>query len=94
MEEIDTKKKLHEIVDRLPAEEIPTAEKVLESLLLYREKYGKRQADERFLTWLDGLPEDDEELSEEGKRRIAEGEKDIAEGRVYPFEEVARELGL
>lgn len=37
-------------------------------------------------------PEDDESLSEEGKRLLGEGYEDLDAGRVHTLEEVAREV--
>lgn len=39
-------------------------------------------------------PEDDEELSKEGKRLVGEGYEDLDAGRTHTLEEVERELGL
>lgn len=43
---------------------------------------------------LETAPEDDEPLAEEDKRAIAEAEKDIAQGKTKPWEQVKREMGL
>ncbi|MCG0278535.1 MAG: helix-turn-helix domain-containing protein [Thermanaeromonas sp.] len=43
---------------------------------------------------LETAPEDDEPLTEEDKRAIAEAERAIAQGKTKPWEQVKRELGL
>ncbi|MGB9663169.1 MAG: helix-turn-helix domain-containing protein [Moorellaceae bacterium] len=43
---------------------------------------------------LETAPEDDEPLTEEEKRVIAEAERAIAQGKTKPWEQVKRELGI
>ncbi len=78
-----TKERLHELVDALPASKVEAANKCLEAL-----------ADEAFLEALRNAPEDDEPLTEEDSKAIEEAEEDIRQGRVTPWEEVKKELGL
>lgn len=54
----------------------------------------KRRQDESYQAWIDSVPEEEEELSEEGKRHIEEGIRACKEGKLYTFDEVAEELGL
>ncbi|MDR3553865.1 MAG: hypothetical protein P4L55_03840 [Syntrophobacteraceae bacterium] len=78
-----TKERLHELVDALPASKVETVHRYLEAL-----------ADEAFLDALRNAPEDDEPLTEEDLKAIAEAEEDIRQGRTTPWEEVKKELGL
>ncbi len=75
--------RLHELVDVLPESKIEAANRCLEAL-----------ADEAFLEALRNAPEDDEPLTEEDLKAIEEAEEDIRLGRVTPWEEVKKELGL
>ncbi|MCL6614075.1 MAG: helix-turn-helix domain-containing protein [Firmicutes bacterium] len=43
---------------------------------------------------LETAPEDDEPLTEEDKKTIAEAETAIAQGKTKPWEQVKREMGL
>jgi len=43
---------------------------------------------------LETAPEDDEPLTAEDKRAIAEAEKAITQGKTKPWEQVKREMGL
>lgn len=47
-----------------------------------------------FLKHLMEAPEDDEALSEEGKRLLDEGYEDLDAGRTHTLEELKRELDL
>lgn len=78
-----TKESLHELVDTPPASKVEAASKCLEAL-----------AEEAFLEALRNAPEDDEPLTEDDLKAIEEAEEDIRQGRVTPWEEVKKELGL
>ncbi|MBC7335362.1 MAG: helix-turn-helix domain-containing protein [Clostridia bacterium] len=43
---------------------------------------------------LEKAPEDDEPLTEEDRKAVAEAEKAIAQGKTKPWEQVKREMGL
>jgi len=75
---------LHRIVDELPDNDIPTAQRLLRSLL-----GGKRE-----FRFFDDAPMDDEPLTDEDIQAIAEAEEDIAAGRTQSLEDLRRELGL
>jgi len=94
MEQMSGRKELIKILEALPEYQIPLVLTCIQALQKSLEEQEKRLREEAFVAYLDSLPEEDEELSEEGKRRIAEGEKAMREGRVYPFEVVAEELDL
>jgi len=48
----------------------------------------------KHLQFIENLPEDDEPLTPEEKIKLDEAEKDIAEGKTIPWEQVKEELGL
>lgn len=78
-----TKERLHELVEALPASKVEAANKYLEAL-----------ADEAILEAFRNAPIDNEPLTEEDLKAIEEAEEDIRQGRVTPWEEVKKELGL
>lgn len=73
------------MVEQIPDQEIPAAGRYLEQLVERLEPFSKQ---------LMAAPEDDEELSEEGKRLLDEGYEDLKAGRTHTLEEVKRELDL
>lgn len=73
---------LHELVDELPEDDIEEA-----VLLLRRLK-------DPVMRMFDEAPEEDEELSPEGKVALDEGLQAIARGEVISHREAMRELGL
>lgn len=81
------KEELYRLVDALPEQEMPTAKRFLEFLLVKPDKESWEEI-------LKNPPIDDEPLTEDDLKAIAEAEKDIAEGRVKPWEQVKRELNL
>jgi len=81
------KEELYRLVDALPEQEISTAKRFLEFLIV---KPGKESWEEL----LKNPPIDDEPLTADDLKTIAEAEKDIAEGRIKPWEQVKRELRL
>lgn len=71
----------------------------LQSFLKKQANEAQREFDEEkewnsIMQVLENAPIDDELLTEEEIRGIEESEKDIAEGRVYPWEEIKKELDL
>jgi len=73
------------LVEQLPDQEIPAAGRYLEQLVERLEPFSKHLLE---------APEDEEELSEEGKRLLDEGYQDLKAGRTHTLEEVKRELDL
>ena len=73
------------LVERLPDREIPTAGRYLEQLVESPDPFSKHLME---------APEDDEVLSEKGKRLLDEGYEDLNAGRTHTLEEVKRELDL
>lgn len=77
--------RLLQLAERLPGDEIPAATRYLEFLTSRRDPY---------LLYLMSVPEDEEELSAEGRRLLAEGWEDIKAGRLMGSDEAKQELGL
>ncbi len=73
------------LVEQLPDQEIPAAGRYLEQLVERLEPFSKHLME---------APEDDEALSEKGKRLLDEGYEDLDAGRTHTLEEVKRELDL
>lgn len=77
--------RLYRLVDRLPDAEVLAAERYLQ--------YLTAQADPLIRAAL-GAVEEEEELSEFGRRLLNEGREDLAAGRTHTLDEVKRELDL
>ena len=74
---------LHELVDRIPEEEIPAAKRFLEYLAIgpaYRAAWS--------------APQDDEPVTEADAIAIARTTGEVRAGKVIPHDEVLREFGL
>jgi hypothetical protein len=80
---VTTKERLHQLVDELSEAEADDALRYVAS----RREGGEADG---FARWLDSRPEDDEPLTEEEEKAIAEADEDIAAGRLIPFEEIKR----
>ena len=80
-----SKDDLHRLVDSLPEKETTAAKRFLEFLL---------QANDPFLSVLDQVEEENEELEADELKAIKESEQDIIKGRTYSFEEVQKGLRL
>lgn len=79
------REKLHDRLDRHPDPQTAAVARKLESLA-GRSSPGRRP--------LAALPLDEEELSDEAVRAVAEGIADRAAGRTHTSDEVKRELGI
>lgn len=79
------RERLHDLVDRLPDGQTAVAARVLESLAA-GERSGR--------TPLAALPLDEDALSDEALRAIAEGIADHMAGQTHTSDEVKRELGI
>ncbi len=77
------KQQLHELIDRLPEEQLRSARQFLSFLC----------ADPVLLSLLNAPP-DDEPYTEEQQRRDAEAIASIERGEGIPHEEILREFGL
>lgn len=78
-----SRRELHELVDRIPNEEIPAAQRFLEYLAVspaYRAAIS--------------APPDDEPVSEAEAAVIARAQEETRSGKVVPHEEILREFGL
>ena len=78
------RKRLHQLVDDLPDDEIAAAERYLRSLCAN---------DDPVLHTVRTAPADDEPLTDEDRAAIAEGRRDIAAGRGIPHQRVLRKIG-
>ena len=78
-----TKQQLHDLIERLPDNEIPTVYRLLAGLL----------ADPLWLATVTA-PEDDEPYGPEQQARDAEAQAPIDGGAGIPHDEVLREFGL
>lgn len=79
-----TKQQLHDLVNELPEDRLPAAEKLLRSL--------HDLPSDPFLRSLLLAPEDDEPLTDEQGAGIEEALQDVAEGRTVSNEEARRIL--
>lgn len=80
------KKKLHELIDKLPDKEIPTVKKFIEFVL--------QNPDEHILKTFNDAPYDDEPLEEDDLKAIQEAEKAISNGETKSLEQFKSELNL
>lgn len=78
---------LHNLVDALPESEVYSAKRYLQFLLT-------EVQNRRILEAFKNAPEEDESLDPEELNAIKEAEKDIAEGKIEPFDKVMKDLGL
>jgi len=90
------RKTLYNLVDQIVDEDMEEARRLLKELLDAREKRssGRKMTDEERIKWMESLPEEGYDISDAERAEIEEGEKAIREGRVVPFDKVAKELGL
>ncbi len=77
--------RLYRLVDRLPDAEVLAAERYLEYLTAHGDPLIRVAL---------AAPEEEEELSEGGRRLLNEGREDLAAGRTHTLDEVKRELDL
>ena len=78
-----SRRDLHDLVDRIPNEEIATAQRFLEFLVVspaYRAAIS--------------APPDDEPVSEADAAAINRAREEILHGKVVPHEDILREFGL
>ena len=77
--------RLYNLVDCLPDAEVRAAERYLQYLTVHGDPLTKAA-----LT----APEDEDELSESGRRLLNEGCEDLAAGRTHTLDEVKRETAV
>jgi len=80
----EARTKLHDLIESLPSEDVPTALRVLEAL---------NSSSEVPLALRD-IPFDDEPETEEERAAVAEARREIEEGKGIPHDEAMRRLGL
>jgi hypothetical protein len=81
----EAREKLHDLVESLPSEDVPTALRILEALNFSSDPVPPA---------LREIPIDDEPETEEERAAVAEARRDLDEGRVIPHDEVMRKYGL
>jgi len=81
----EARTKLHDLIESLPSEDVPTALRILEAL--------NSSADPVPLALRD-IPLDDEPETEDERAAVAEARREIEEGRVIPHDEVMRKYGM
>jgi predicted transcriptional regulator len=81
----EARTKLHDLIESLPSDDVPTALRVLEAL---------NSSSDPVPLALRDIPIDDEPETEEERAAVAEARREIEEGKGIPHEEVMRRLGL
>ena len=76
---------LHHLIDSLRAEDVPTAQRILEALNATSDSLMRK-----LLT----VPWDDEPETEEERAAVAEARRELEEGKAIPHDEAMRRLGL
>ncbi len=80
----EARTKLHDLIESLPSEDVPTALRVLEAL---------SSSSEVPLAFRD-IPIDDEPETADERAAVAEARREIEEGRLIPHDEVMRKYGM
>lgn len=81
----EAREKLHDLIESLPSEDVPTARRVLEALISSSDPVPLALRD---------VPFDDEPETEEERAAVAEARREIEEGKGIPHDEAMRRLGL
>jgi predicted transcriptional regulator len=81
----EARTKLHDLIESLPSDDVPTALRVLEAL---------NSTSDPIPLALRDIPFDDEPETDEERAAVAESDRDIEEGRFIPHDEVMRKYGL
>ena len=79
------KKRLHDLVDRLPENHLKPVERYLTSLC---------NEEDPVMAAARTAPLDDEEITDEDREDIAEGQRDVAAGRFISDDRLRRKLKL
>ncbi len=82
---MSTRKALHQLVDELPDQDLPTATRVLEAL---------RATSDPFVRALDSAPFDDEPDDDDFDGGLTEARRDAEAGRGITTDALRRKLGL
>ena len=90
------RQELHMMLDRVREEDLEEARLLLKDLVESRERPspGRKMTDEERIQWLNSLPEEDYELSDEENRRIERSRQQIRSGNFHAWEDVAKELEM
>jgi hypothetical protein len=78
----DTRQHVHELIDRLPAPQLSAVAKLLETML------------DPVARALANAPIDDEPVTEEERRAVAEADEWLKHNKPIPFEKVLADFGL
>jgi hypothetical protein len=81
----EARTKLHDLIESLPSDEVPTALRVLEAL---------NSTSDFIPLALRDIPFDDEPETDEERAAVAEARREIEEGKGIPHDEAMRRLGL
>jgi hypothetical protein len=81
----EARSRLHDLIESLPSDDVPTALRVLEAL---------NSSSDSIPLALRDIPFDDEPETEEERAAVAEARREIEEGKGIPHDEVMRQYGL
>jgi hypothetical protein len=81
----EARTKLHDLIESLPSDDVPTALRVLEAL---------NSTSDSVPFALRDIPFDDEPETDEERAAVAEARREIEEGKGIPHDEVMRRFGL
>lgn len=81
----EARTKLHDLIESLPSDDVPTVLRILEAL---------NSSSDPVPLALRNIPIDDEPETEEERAAVAEARREIEEGKGIPHDEVMRRLGL
>ncbi len=81
----EAREKLHDLIESLPSEDVPTARRVLEALISSSDNVPMALRD---------VPFDDEPETGEERAAVAEALREIEEGKGIPHDDAMRRLGL
>jgi hypothetical protein len=81
----EARTRLHDLIESLPNEDLPTALRILEALNISSDSVPP--------AWRDA-PIDDEPETDEERAAVAEARREIEDGKGIPHDEVMRRLGL
>jgi hypothetical protein len=81
----EARTKLHDLIESLPSEDVPTALRILEAL---------NSSSDPVPLALRDIPIDDEPETEEERAAVAEARREIEEEKGIPHDEAMRRLGL
>ena len=92
MKKRDLRKELFETLEALPEYQISLVLAYIKSLKTILQEQEKRIKEEAFMSYLDNVPEEDEELSDAELKRIEESREAAHRGEVMSHQEVKRKI--